>query len=105
MPTLRDQLDGMRKQIAPNQIGKYGQLQEWLEDKDDPKNKHRHESHLWGVYPGYEITPYGTPDLFKAARQSLIYRGDAAPAGRWAGSSTSGRASSTATTLTRSCRT
>jgi alpha-L-fucosidase 2 len=75
---LRDQLDGMRKQIAPNQIGKYGQLQEWLEDKDDPKNNHRHQSHLWGVYPGYEITAYGAPDLWKAARQSLIYRGDAA---------------------------
>jgi alpha-L-fucosidase 2 len=75
---LRDQLDGMRKQIAPNQIGKYGQLQEWLEDKDDPKNNHRHQSHLWAVYPGYEITAYGTPDLFQAARQSLIYRGDAA---------------------------
>ncbi len=75
---LRDQLDGMRKQIAPNQIGKFGQLQEWLEDKDDPKNNHRHQSHLWGVYPGYEITAYGTPDLFKAAQQSLIYRGDAA---------------------------
>jgi alpha-L-fucosidase 2 len=53
-------------------------LQEWLEDKDDPKNNHRHQSHLWGVYPGYEITAFGTPDLFKAARQSLIYRGDAA---------------------------
>jgi alpha-L-fucosidase 2 len=75
---LRDQLTGMRKQIAPDRIGKYGQLQEWLEDKDDPKNQHRHQSHLWAVYPGYEITPYGTPDLFKAARQSLIYRGDAA---------------------------
>lgn len=75
---LRDQLAGMRKQIAPNQIGKYGQLQEWLEDKDDPKNNHRHQSHLWGVYPGSEITPYGTPDLFKAAMQSLIFRGDAA---------------------------
>jgi alpha-L-fucosidase 2 len=75
---LRDQLAGMRKQIAPNQIGKYGQLQEWMEDKDDPKNNHRHQSHLWGVYPGYEITAYGTPDLFQAAKQSLIYRGDAA---------------------------
>ncbi|HWB84083.1 MAG TPA: glycoside hydrolase family 95 protein [Bryobacteraceae bacterium] len=75
---LRDRLASMRKQIAPNQIGKYGQLQEWLEDKDDPKDDHRHLSHLWGVYPGYEITPYGTPDLFKAARQSLIFRGDAA---------------------------
>ena len=53
---LRAKLDGMRKQIAPNQIGKHGQLQEWLEDKDDPKNQHRHQSHLWGVHPGYEIT-------------------------------------------------
>jgi len=40
-----------------------------------PKNEHRHMSHLWGVYPGSEITPYGTPDLFKAARQSLIFSG------------------------------
>jgi len=75
---LRDQLAGMRAKIAPDQIGKYGQLQEWMEDKDDPKNKHRHQSHLWGVYPGSEITPYGTPDLFKAAQQSLIFRGDEA---------------------------
>ncbi len=49
-----------------------------MEDIDDPKNQHRHVSHLWGVYPGSEITPFGTPDLFKAARQSLIFRGDAA---------------------------
>jgi alpha-L-fucosidase 2 len=75
---LADQLTGMRGRIAPNQVGKYGQLQEWLEDKDDPKNQHRHVSHLWGVYPGWEITPYGTPDLWRAARQSLVFRGDAA---------------------------
>ncbi len=75
---LSEQLDSMRKQIAPHRIGQYGQLQEWMEDKDDPKNEHRHVSHLWAVYPGSEITPYGTLDLFKAARQSLIYRGDAA---------------------------
>ena len=68
---LRDQLAGMRKQIAPLQIGQHGQLQEWMEDTDDPKNQHRHVSHLWAVYPGSEITPYGTPDLFKAAQQSL----------------------------------
>ena len=71
-------LTEMRARIAPNQIGQYGQLQEWMQDKDDPKNQHRHMSHLWGVYPGYEITPYGTPGLFRAARQSLIFRGDAA---------------------------
>ena len=66
----------MRQQIAPNQIGKHGQLQEWLEDKDNPEEQHRHVSHLWGLYPGWEITPRGTPDLMKAARQSLLFRGD-----------------------------
>jgi alpha-L-fucosidase 2 len=75
---LRKQLAGMRQRIAPNQVGKHGQLQEWLEDKDDPTNQHRHVSHLWGVHPGYEITPAGTPDLFAAARKSLEFRGDAA---------------------------
>jgi len=66
------------KQIAPNQVGRYGQLQEWLQDVDDTANKHRHVSHLWGQYPGSEINWEETPDLMKAARQSLIYRGDAA---------------------------
>ena len=50
---------------------------EWTEDRDDPNNKHRHVSHLWAVYPGSEITPEQA-DLFKAARQSLIHRGDEA---------------------------
>jgi alpha-L-fucosidase 2 len=75
---LRDQLTTLRKQIAPLQIGRHGQLQEWMEDVDDPNNQHRHVSHLWAVYPGSEITPYGTPELFQAAKQSLIFRGDAA---------------------------
>jgi alpha-L-fucosidase 2 len=75
---LRNQLLEMRKQIAPNQIGRYGQLQEWLEDKDDPKNQHRHVSHLWGLYPGGEITPLGTPELYAAAKKSLEFRGDGA---------------------------
>ena len=69
-------LKEMLPKIAPNQIGKYGQLQEWMEDKDDPNNKHRHVSHLWAVYPGNEINWQQTPELMKAARQSLIYRGD-----------------------------
>lgn len=68
-------LDKLRARIAPNQIGRHGQLQEWLEDKDNPKNQHRHVSHLWGLFPGEEITPE-TPKLFEAARQSLIFRGD-----------------------------
>ncbi len=74
-PDFASKLAEMRKQIAPNQVGKHGQLQEWLEDKDDPKNTHRHVSHLWGLYPGSEITP-ADPKLFAAARQSLVFRGD-----------------------------
>jgi alpha-L-fucosidase 2 len=74
---LRQTLADMRARIAPDQIGRYGQLQEWLEDKDDPHDQHRHVSHLWGVYPGAEITPE-TPDLFAAAKKSLEFRGDAA---------------------------
>jgi alpha-L-fucosidase 2 len=69
-------LDEMRKQIAPNQIGRHGQLQEWLEDKDDPDNEHRHVSHLWGLHPGREISPLTTPELAAAAQQSLEFRGD-----------------------------
>jgi len=73
---LRNTIAAKAKQIAPNQIGKHGQLQEWLEDKDDPENKHRHVSHLWGVHPGNEINWEQSEDLMKAARQSLIFRGD-----------------------------
>jgi alpha-L-fucosidase 2 len=69
--------DAMLPRIAPNKIGKHGQLQEWLEDKDDPRNAHRHVSHLWGVFPGADIT-WQDADFFKAARQSLVFRGDAA---------------------------
>jgi alpha-L-fucosidase 2 len=75
---LRTQLTEMRGKIAPNQIGQHKQLMEWMEDKDDPKNQHRHVSHLWGVFPGSEINPYDSRELWEAARQSLIYRGDAA---------------------------
>lgn len=75
-PEFRQQLLETRARIAPNRIGKHGQLQEWLEDKDDPNNKHRHVSHLWGVFPGEEITLRGTPELCRAARQSLEFRGD-----------------------------
>jgi alpha-L-fucosidase 2 len=69
-------LDRIRGEIAPNLVGKRGQLQEWLEDRDDPKDRHRHVSHLWGLYPGSEINPRGTPALFAAARRSLVERGD-----------------------------
>lgn len=70
--TLRSRLE----KIAPYQVGKFGQLQEWMDDIDNPENKHRHVSHLWAVYPGKEINRDDNPDLMKAARVSLIARGD-----------------------------
>ncbi len=74
----RTDLLTMAAKLPPMQIGKYSQLQEWLEDVDDPKNEHRHVSHLYGLYPGNQISPYSTPELFEAARNSLNYRGDMA---------------------------
>lgn len=73
---FRDTLQDQYGRIAPNKIGRYGQLQEWMQDKDDTADTHRHVSHMWGVYPGTDIT-WNTPELMKAARQSLLYRGDA----------------------------
>lgn len=58
------------------QVGQYGQLQEWFEDWDNPKDHHRHISHLWGFFPGFQISPYSSPVLFEAARNTLIQRGD-----------------------------
>ncbi|MBS1654975.1 MAG: glycoside hydrolase family 95 protein, partial [Bacteroidetes bacterium] len=75
---LRRALKEKYIRIAPLQIGKYGQLQEWMQDIDDTTNKHRHISHLWAEFPGNEINWDDNPELMKAARQSLIYRGDAA---------------------------
>ncbi|MCZ4223480.1 glycosyl hydrolase family 95 catalytic domain-containing protein [Pedobacter rhodius] len=65
-----------RKQMPPMQIGKYSQLQEWITDMDDPTDKHRHISHLFGLFPGKQISAYRTPELFEAAKNSLNYRGD-----------------------------
>jgi alpha-L-fucosidase 2 len=65
-----------RKRLPPMQIGRYGQLQEWLHDLDSPQDKNRHVSHLFGLYPAGQISPYRTPELFDAARTSLIFRGD-----------------------------
>lgn len=67
----------MAQQLAPMQVGQFGQLQEWMEDWDNPRDRHRHVSHLWGLYPGRQITTFDTPFLFDAARTSLIHRGDA----------------------------
>ena len=64
--------------LPPMQIGKYGQLQEWLIDADDPKDDHRHISHLYGLYPSNQISPYSHPELFTAAANTLKQRGDMA---------------------------
>ncbi len=62
--------------LPPMQIGRLGQLQEWMEDWDSPTDQHRHVSHLYGLCPSNQISPYTSPQLFDAARTSLIYRGD-----------------------------
>ena len=74
--TLVKELDLVLPKLAPHQIGKHGQLQEWLTDHDEPEPHHRHVSHLYGLYPGDQITPVGTPELAKAARVTLERRGD-----------------------------
>ncbi|HKL71795.1 MAG TPA: glycoside hydrolase family 95 protein [Marinilabiliaceae bacterium] len=62
--------------LPPMQIGQYGQLQEWMHDWDNPNDKHRHVSHLYGLFPSNQISPFYTPELADAARTSLIHRGD-----------------------------
>ncbi|MCH5308743.1 MAG: glycoside hydrolase family 95 protein [Prevotella sp.] len=64
--------------LPPMQIGRYGQLQEWLIDADDPTDEHRHISHLYGLYPSNQISPYRHPELFTAASNTLRQRGDMA---------------------------
>jgi alpha-L-fucosidase 2 len=73
---FRNQLVKTKEKLYPFHIGQYGQLQEWFNDWDDPNDKHRHISHLFGLYPGNEITVKTTPELAAAAKQSLLQRGD-----------------------------
>ena len=72
---LRAELLAKRARLAPFQIGQHGQLQEWMQDKDDPKDDHRHVSHLYAAFPSAQISDR-TPQLLDAARQSLLQRGD-----------------------------
>jgi len=72
----RGKLATMRDKLVAPKIGKWGQLQEWMDDIDDPNDQHRHTSHLWGVYPGKQISTTDTPDLAKAAAVSLAARGE-----------------------------
>ncbi|MCQ2247004.1 MAG: glycoside hydrolase N-terminal domain-containing protein [Bacteroidaceae bacterium] len=75
---LQQTIENTLKYLPPMQIGKYGQLQEWLQDADDPKNEHRHISHLYGLYPSNQISPFTHPELFRAAATTLKHRGDQA---------------------------
>lgn len=75
-PAFTDSLQRVADQLAPMQVGRWGQLQEWMEDWDNPNDHHRHVSHLWGLYPGRQISAYRSPVLFEAAKKSLISRGD-----------------------------
>ena len=71
-----DTLSGLIKRLPPMQVGQYGQLQEWLEDWDKKRDTHRHISHLYGLFPSNQISPYEHPALFSAAKTTLVSRGD-----------------------------
>jgi alpha-L-fucosidase 2 len=73
---FRELLLATRRRLPPIQVGRLGQIQEWLDDLDNPDDHHRHVSHLWGLYPGAQISPQRTPDLARAAARSLELRGD-----------------------------
>ena len=74
----RESLKSAIAKLPPMKVGQYGQLQEWIEDLDNPKDEHRHISHLYGLYPSNQISEYYTPELFEGARNTLIQRGDMA---------------------------
>ncbi len=76
-----DSLSAALVKLPPMQIGRHGQLQEWMHDWDRPDDHHRHVSHLYGLFPGCQISRDRTPELFEAARKSLNFRGD--PATGW----------------------
>ena len=79
---FRARITGLQKRLVGPQIGKWGQLQEWMGDRDNPKDNHRHTSHLFAVYPGRQISPVQTPEFAKAAAVSLKARGETGDARR-----------------------
>jgi alpha-L-fucosidase 2 len=74
---FRQQIAGMRERLLGPQIGRWGQLQEWMVDRDDPQDQHRHLSHMIAVHPGRQISPLTTPEYAEAAEVSMNARGDA----------------------------
>jgi alpha-L-fucosidase 2 len=75
-PEFRSRLNAQNDKLPPLQIGKHGQLQEWLQDYEEEDVHHRHTSHLYALYPSNQISLDGTPDLARAARVSLERRGN-----------------------------
>ncbi|AOW08269.1 glycoside hydrolase family 95 protein [Flavobacterium gilvum] len=75
-PAFTKKISDALAKMPPMRIGQYNQLQEWQNDWDNPKDNHRHVSHLYGLFPSNQISPIKTPELFEAAKQSLIYRTD-----------------------------
>ena len=75
---FRDSAQAVIERIAPMAIGRHNQLQEWLVDADDPTDQHRHVSHLYGLYPSNQISPFKQPLLFESAKNTLTQRGDMA---------------------------
>jgi len=73
---LSDEVKATLHKLPPMQIGQHAQLQEWLQDMDRTDDKHRHISHLYGLFPSGQISPFRNPDLTEAAKNSMIYRGD-----------------------------
>jgi alpha-L-fucosidase 2 len=73
---FRMKVAAMREKLMGPRIGRWGQLQEWMVDRDDPTDEHRHVSHMIAVHPGRQISPLTTPDLAQAARVSMEARGD-----------------------------
>ena len=73
---FRARMEAAVKRLPPTRTGKYGQIMEWFEDWDNPNDKHRHVSHLYGLFPSHQITPEETPDLVKGAKTTLEQRGD-----------------------------
>lgn len=71
-----DTLVSRRDRLSPMRIGRWGQLQEWMDDMDKENDKHRHISHLFGLFPGKQMSPYRHPELLEAAKTTLISRGD-----------------------------
>ena len=103
---FRKQIEKTLPRLLPYQVGQKGNLQEWFHDWEDQEPQHRHQSHLFGLYPGHHLSVKETPELAKACARTLEIKGDNTTAGAPAGVSTFTHACKTAkmrTTFTVAC--